>query len=514
MKTKFRKKLFLNTVSMALILMSMAANALGHNLFSQMAIHNQDTDQGPGDMEITDAIELELILQDGVYANDMNVETDFGIVTMSGTTDNILAKERAVEIAKMVKGVRGVIDHIEISSSDIEDEVLKKNIEKALVMDPATDSYEVTVSVNDGSVTLSGEVESWQEKQLSATVAKGVSGVRSLENDITFNYTQYRSDHEMEQDIAQALKWDVRVDHGLIDVEVVDGHVKLDGIVGSAAEHSQAEIAGWITGTKSVDASDLKVERWTRDEDLRKDKYVEKPDAEIKSAVESALMLDPRVLSFHPEVSVTDGKVTLRGEVDNLKAKKAAELDAKNIVGVWSVTNLMKVRDASRPSDAEIESNIDISIAWNPYLEIFDVEAEVINGTVYLTGAVDNYFEKYEAGDIASNVKGVKAVKNNLVVDFESIPYVYDYSYDHYYPYGQTYTYGYTPVKSDMEIAEDIEDQIWWSPQVNLDDVDIKVNSGIAILTGTVDSWSEYYHAEKNAFEGGALTVDNNLIIE
>ncbi|MEE4310295.1 MAG: BON domain-containing protein, partial [candidate division KSB1 bacterium] len=37
---------------------------------------------------------------------------------------------------------------------------------------------------------------------------------------------------------------------------------------------------------------------------------------------------------------------------------------------------------------------------------------------------------------------------------------------------------------------------------------------GVVTLTGTVDNWSEYNSAEKNAFEGGAKDVENRLIVE
>jgi hypothetical protein len=55
-------------------------------------------------------------------------------------------------------------------------------------------------------------------------------------------------------------------------------------------------------------------------------------------------LYDPRVISFNPEVNVTNGKVVLTGVVSNLKAKRAAEIDARNVVGVWKVENLLKVK--------------------------------------------------------------------------------------------------------------------------------------------------------------------------
>jgi len=42
----------------------------------------------------------------------------------------------------------------------------------------------------------------------------------------------------------------------------------------------------------------------------------------------------------------------------------------------------------------------------------------------------------------------------------------------------------------------------------------VTIEDGVATLTGTVDSWSEYDAATENAYEGGATWVDNDLMIE
>jgi osmotically-inducible protein OsmY len=128
-------------------------------------LSSQDQNQSITDKEITQAIERELIIQDGVLAYKIDVETQEGVVKLMGTTDNILAKDRATDIARMVKGVNGVVNLVKVKHSNIPDSELKQNIEKALLQDPATDSYEVSVEVNNGVVDLSGVVESWQEKK-------------------------------------------------------------------------------------------------------------------------------------------------------------------------------------------------------------------------------------------------------------------------------------------------------------------------------------------------------------
>jgi osmotically-inducible protein OsmY len=466
----------------------------------------------PEDKEITSFVQMEFIVQDGVNWNDIEVVTNDGIVTLSGVADNILEKERSIHIAKSIKGVRAVVNKIQVRDANVPDLQLERNIENALLTDPATDSYEVNVSASNGKVILTGKVDSWQEKQLSETVAKGVAGVQEVENNIYFEFTKNRTDHEIKSDIEQTLNWDIRVDDGLITVEVKNGKVTLTGTVGSAAEQSQAVVDSWVAGVQEVNDTNLIISKWARDEVMRDDKYVAKTDAAIKKAVKDAFLYDPRVVSFNPEVEVSNGKVTLTGVVDNLKARRAAEIDARNVVGVWKVDNLLKVSGMKGyETDLSILRNVENSLALNPYLDEYDLNVIVKNGVVTLDGNVDNYLEKFEAEDVTSAIYGVRDVKNKLNVEMDALPYAYDYNNWFYYPYGRNPRYSYSPTQTDWEIENNIQSQLWWSPFVNLSDISIDVDNGIANLEGTVDTWNEYYMAEKNAFEGGALGVNNDL---
>lgn len=462
------------------------------------------------DQEITNAVNNELMLNSTTPSHMIDVKTSEGIVTLSGTVNNLLAGDRAVKIARTVKGVRAVVDNIEIDTPDRSNSKIRSDVDNALLNDPATDSYEVSVTAVNGYVTLGGTVDSWQEKQLAEYVAKGVKGVKKVENDIEIEYSDGRADFEIQEDIEQNLGYDVRVDDGLIDVSVENGNVTLSGTVGSANEHYLAVTDAWVMGVNSVNADKLSVEKWARDEDMRKNKYVDKTDAEVEEAVKDALLYDPRVYSFRPTISVNNGIVTLTGKVDNLKAKRAAEQDARNVVGVFGVNNHLKVRPAFVPNDLELESDVEQAVAKDPVLEKSEIDVTANNGIVYLNGSVDSYFEKLEAKDVASKVSGVLAVENNLGVLDDNDFYNYNY-------YGWNTLYPPVQVdvddsyKTDEEIEENIKNQIWWSPYINQDDVSVEVTSGTAILDGAVETRREKVYAEINAMEGGASDVVNNI---
>lgn len=469
------------------------------------------------DQDITDAIETELLLDPAVRSYHVDVGSVDGAVTLAGWVDNLTAKERAAKIASTVKGVRTVVNRIEVRAEERNDKAIRRDVERALLMDPATDSFEIGVAVEEGRVTLNGNVQSWQEKDLAGKVAKSVRGVRALDNQIIIEYTTNRPDPEIKSDIAAALKWDRFVDAGLIDVQVNDGKARLSGTVGSSAEKNRAYTTAWVAGVRGVDTSKLKVKAWARDADQRKDSYVDITDDRIREAIQDGLKIDPRVLSFNVQPYVTNGVVTLRGTVDNLKAKKAAANTARNTVGVWQVKNRLKVRPQALDDDT-ISSRVANALRRDPYVERHEIKLTTIGGLVYLDGTVDSYFEKAQAEDVASRVNGVVDVRNNLDVSYHKpSEFTYDPYLDDWYPYDfdwYDYDVAYRTTKSDSSIEEKIEEEFWWSPFVDADQVNVTVNGGVATLTGTVDSWSELNAARENALEGGAISVINDLDVK
>jgi len=468
----------------------------------------------PSDQRISDHVEDELLFDEGVDSLQIDVDTNQGVLTLSGSVHNILAKERAARIAEGVKGVRAVVNMIEVEPPlERTDHEIESDIGAALTTNPATDSYEVAAAVDNGKATLSGVVDSWQEKQLAAKVAKGVSGVVGLENDIEVERDAERPDSEIKAEIGQALKWNLLVDHGLIDVSVDDGRVKLSGTVGSAVEKSEAFYTSWVAGVSAVDDQDLTVAKWARNEAMRKNKFAVKTDEALGKAIEDALIYDPRVLAFNIEPEVDGSVVTLRGKVASLQAKRAAEGTARRTVGVTRVVNRLKVRPAER-DDERIEREVRAALVRDPYVERFELTVSVVDGVVRLYGDVDTTYEKMRAEDVASDVTGVVEVKNFLTVEGRTYPFVHDPYVDDLYgpeaPYAVEETY--TP-KTDWEIKEDVESELWWSPFVDSDEVNVTVDDGVATLTGTVSSWSERQSAAENAIEGGAISVHNQLEI-
>ncbi len=457
------------------------------------------------DEAIADAIEDQFLFDHSVDPNKVDVSVTAGVAELTGEVSHLLARDRAATIAEMVKGVRSVSNRLTIRPSEWRDDAaIRDAVAAALARDPATDAYELDVSVHRGSVTLSGEVESWAERNLSETVAKSVHGVTSVRNAIDVDVESNRLDTEIRPEIEKRLEWDVLVNDGLIDVAVVDGRVELSGIVGSASEKRRARTNAWVAGVRAVDDSGLEVQWWAQNDALREHKYVSRTDHEIAQAVHAAAVYDPRVASFDIRSKVDQGWVTLRGTVDNLKAKNAAEDIARHTVGVVGVTNRLKVRTIETRADEAIETEIKTALLNNPTTDSYEILVSVDDGRAVLSGMVDGPYEEAVAESVASKVRGVTHVRNFLMTPSEMPIRDYPWSWPDVW---------LAPRPTDEQIHSRIQDEFFWSPFVDGDDVSVEVQDAVATLHGTVQNWHEYRAAAENALEGGAQTVVNRLTV-
>jgi osmotically-inducible protein OsmY len=439
------------------------------------------------DADITLAVETKLLVDDSVPSHKIDVSTQNGIVTLSGSVNTYYAKLEAKNTAESVKGVLAVINNIDVQPPKRLDSHIRGDIISDLVLDPVTESYEVDVAVEDGVVTLTGKVDSYAEKTVAENVAEKVSGVTDVKNLLTYDLVSDRTDADIREDIKYRLRSDASIDSSLLTVSVDEGEVTLAGSASSSAEKSEAETEAWVVpGVQSV-TNNIQVEWWLDSE--ISDWGDGWTDDNMQQAIENALLTNPRVNAFNVLAAVENGVATLTGTVSNLQAKQVAEEEAEDILGVWRVKNFLRVRPALSRTDTEIAQDIRSALQRNPYVDRYDITVNVYNGKAYLTGEVDSWFQKNEAEDVAAGVLGVVEIRNNLDVDYQFT------------------------AKTDREIKEDIEDQLWWSPFVDSDDITVEVHSGVATLTGSVDDWGELKAARDNARQGGAVAVVSQLDI-
>ncbi|MFW6171255.1 MAG: BON domain-containing protein, partial [Planctomycetota bacterium] len=172
------------------------------------------------DSDITLAVETELLYEEAVPSHKIDVSTENGIVTLSGSVDSYYAKPKAEDVAESVKGVLAVINNIVVQPMERTDSEIREDVVAALLADPVTETFEIDVSVDEGIVTLTGEVDSHTERVVAEEVAEGVKGVIDVENALSYDVVSDRTDPDIRADIAYRLKSYTPVDASLVTVKV------------------------------------------------------------------------------------------------------------------------------------------------------------------------------------------------------------------------------------------------------------------------------------------------------
>lgn len=142
-------------------------------------------------------------------------------------------------------------------------------------------------------------------------------------------------------------------------------------------------------------------------------------DSWITAKTKIALLADERVKGRQVSVETANAVVALRGKVDSVEAKSAAESIAKGIDGVRRVRNdLQVVAPTERPlvdaNDADLQQAVEDRFAKDARLSRVEVRAD--RGIVTLTGDVDGMGTSVRASEVARAIPGVRAVRNELDV--------------------------------------------------------------------------------------------------
>lgn len=467
----------------------------------------------PSDEEISTGVRTSLERDPGVDRANIRVKTTEGIVELTGSVGDLLSKQRAVRVAELVKGVRAVSDQLGLVLIERSDPDVASDVRHALQTDASTASLKITSTVDRETVTLSGQVNMYQERKMAERLAEGVKGVRDVNNEIRVQLGSRPDDPEIAANVRSRLRWDMLVEDRLLSVSVHDGQVTLAGSVGNAAERRRAAVDSWVWGVRFVDDSLVRVPRHPAKHDFIR-REAAASDTEIQDAVLDVLAYDPRVSAADVRVAVQGGFVTLRGSVGTPRAKAIAEALAKQTMGVIQVINELAVTPIARVPDAVIQSYARHSIDYDPYLNRFDIGVRADHGTVTLTGTVDTTFDRAQATDLVGRLQGVKNVDNDVVVRRPEVGHVHDPLLDPYDPYGETWRYPpEVGPRADAEIERDIRSKLDQNPLVHAADIHLTVRNGDAILRGTVGSFAETQLAAETAFQGGARTVRNELEI-
>ena len=138
------------------------------------------------DSEIADEIIKAAKWNWEIPKDKIKAKVENGWVTLDGEVDWNYQRQAAEDLVKNHSGIVGITNNITIKDS--EDQVEKKAIERALRRNWFIDDSDIKVNVSDHEVTLTGSVESWDERDRAARMAWNAAGVRSVENDLVVTY--------------------------------------------------------------------------------------------------------------------------------------------------------------------------------------------------------------------------------------------------------------------------------------------------------------------------------------
>jgi osmotically-inducible protein OsmY len=221
-----------------------------------------------------------------------------------------------------------------------------------------------------------------------------------------------KNNADLQTDVQNAIKWEPLLNAAEIGVTAKDGVVSLTGVVDSYAKKTEAENAAKkVIGVKAL----------VENIEVRFHNSYSKTDVEVANEILTALVANWSVPDNKVTVKVENGWVTLDGDLHWNYQKEAAKTAIKFLSGVKGVTNNIKIKSESH--DAIEKRDVENAIGRSWSVDDSDINVSVSGTTVTLTGTVNTWYQKEEAGRIAWNTPGIWFLNNELEVD-----YYYEYA--------------------------------------------------------------------------------------
>lgn len=207
------------------------------------------------DKQIYNDITNKLSFQPEIQADNIAVSVNNGVVTLGGAVSQYSEKRATERAVQKVRGVKGIANEIKVESSpqykrnDID---IAKAAVNALEWDMRVPHKNIKVLVEDGWLTLSGEVNWYHEKKCAELSVSALYGIKGVINQIEIKPNV--SPVEVKNKIIEEFQRNALIDASGIQIQVDGSVVILKGSVSTWSESDAALEACWaIPGVSEVD---------------------------------------------------------------------------------------------------------------------------------------------------------------------------------------------------------------------------------------------------------------------
>jgi len=225
------------------------------------------------DTAISGKVKTAFGLSKRLSAYDIKVDTDDGVVTLSGQVGSEHVKSLAAEIARDTPGVREVINNIEVNpgaqpsieNSRIDDLEIRTAILEAFARSPELSGKKIEIAVENRKVTLSGSVDTKAQSVGAEQAARAVDGVAAVTNGLSVANPEAPAEpppsatppEDVNAQLAKQVEFELyrtgAFDTQALTVKADQGNITLTGKVRSRAEQLLAErVAQGTPGVKKV----------------------------------------------------------------------------------------------------------------------------------------------------------------------------------------------------------------------------------------------------------------------
>jgi len=212
------------------------------------------------DSKLKEDVLTELRWDPSVSSDGISVSADDGIVTLRGSVPHYVEKSYAERAAERVAGTHAVADELEVKMQDSysrSDEDIARSASNSLDW-----NYQVPVgvqaAVENGWITLTGEVNWDFERNAARDAVASLMGVNGVSNNISLKSKRVDAT-DLKERIEAALKRSAESEGKGITVTVNGTAVNLSGNVHSISEMQDARMAAWNAPGVTMVSDDLKI---------------------------------------------------------------------------------------------------------------------------------------------------------------------------------------------------------------------------------------------------------------